>query len=115
MQPTDIVYGSEVNSSDAFVPPKPNEFDKTALIGIFFEAVKGMKASLNMISGLVRLSVNGATPWCMAKTAKIASTAPAAPRRWPIAPFVEDRAKAPDVACSENTFLIALASIASPE
>nr|POE83705.1 hypothetical protein CFP56_31430 [Quercus suber] len=62
MQPTNIVYGSEVNSSDAFVPPKPNEFDKTALIGIFFEAVKGMKASLNMISGLVRLSVNGATP-----------------------------------------------------
>ena len=51
-----------VNSSDAFVPPKPNEFDKTALIGIFFEAVKGMKASLNMTSGLVRLSVNGATP-----------------------------------------------------
>ncbi|KAK7820752.1 hypothetical protein CFP56_038495 [Quercus suber] len=29
--------------------------------------------------------------------------------------FVEDRAKAPDVACSENTFLITLASITSPE
>lgn len=51
-----------MNSRDAFVPPKPNELDKAALIGIFFEAVKGMKSSLNMISGLVRLSVNGATP-----------------------------------------------------
>jgi hypothetical protein len=29
--------------------------------------------------------------------------------------FVEDRAKEPDVACSENMVLIALASIASPE
>ncbi len=51
-----------MNSRDAFVPPKPKEFDKAALIGIFFEDVKGMKASLNMGSGLVRLSVNGATP-----------------------------------------------------
>jgi hypothetical protein len=51
-----------VNSRDAFVPPKPKEFDKAALIGMFFEEVKGMKASLNMGSGLVRLSVNGAAP-----------------------------------------------------
>jgi hypothetical protein len=29
--------------------------------------------------------------------------------------FVEENAKAPDVACSENTVLMAMASTASPE
>lgn len=48
---------------EAFVPPKPKEFDKAADIGISFEAVKGMKLPLNTGSGLVRLRVNGATPW----------------------------------------------------
>lgn len=57
-----LFYVAEVNRRDAFVPPKPKEFDNAALIGIFFEEVKGMKASLNMGSGLVRLRVNGATP-----------------------------------------------------
>lgn len=54
--------GGDVNSRDAFVPPKPKELDKAALIFISFEAVKGMKASLNSGSGFDRLSVNGATP-----------------------------------------------------
>lgn len=52
-----------VKRREAFVPPKPKEFDKAADIGISFEAVKGMKLSLNIGSGLARLSVNGATPW----------------------------------------------------
>lgn len=52
----------DANSKDAFVPPKPKEFDKAALIGISFEAVKGMKPSLKMGSGLVRLRVKGAIP-----------------------------------------------------
>lgn len=51
-----------MNSRDAFVPPKPKEFDKAAAIGIFFEEVKGTKVSLNIGSGLVRLRVNGAIP-----------------------------------------------------
>lgn len=55
-------HGAEVNSRDAFVPPKPKEFDKAALIGISFEAFNGMSPSVNSGSGLVRLSVKGATP-----------------------------------------------------
>lgn len=57
-----ICQGADVNSRDAFVPPKPKEFDKAALIGISFEAVKGMKASLNTGSGFERFSVSGAIP-----------------------------------------------------
>lgn len=45
-----------------FVPPNPKEFDNAARIGISFEEDKGMNPSLNMGSGLVRLSVKGATP-----------------------------------------------------
>ncbi|MBA0802820.1 hypothetical protein Gohar_013090 [Gossypium harknessii] len=52
----------DAKSKDAFVPPKPKELDNAALIGISLEAVKGMKASLNMGSGLVRFSVKGAIP-----------------------------------------------------
>lgn len=54
--------GEDVNSRDAFVPPKPKEFDKAALIGMVFEVVRGMKASLNTGSGCDRLSVGGAIP-----------------------------------------------------
>ncbi|KAM1240162.1 hypothetical protein ACFX2J_045511 [Malus domestica] len=54
--------GADVNSRDAFVPPKPKEFDKAALIGMVFEVVRGMKASLNTGSGCDRLSVGGAIP-----------------------------------------------------
>lgn len=57
-----ICQGADVNSRDAFVPPKPKEFDKAAPIGISFEAVKGMKASLNTGSGFERFSVSGAIP-----------------------------------------------------
>lgn len=57
-----ICQGAEVNSKDAFVPPKPKEFDKAALIGIFFDAFKGTNTSLKTGSGSLRLSVNGAIP-----------------------------------------------------
>ena len=40
--------------------------------------------------GLSRLSVGGTMPSRMASTEKIASTAPAAPSRWPMADLVED-------------------------
>lgn len=52
----------EANSKDAFVPPKPKEFESAALIAILLEAVKGMNLPLNTGSGFVRLSVKGATP-----------------------------------------------------
>ena len=88
-----------------------------ARIGIFLAADNGVNAPSNSGSGCSRLSVGGATPWehqnvkrrrsfffslskieqmianCrwrtwwIASTVKIASTDPAAPSRWPIAPW----------------------------
>lgn len=52
----------EAKSKDEFVPPKPNEFDKAALTFICFDAVNGMKSPVNMGSGFLRLTVNGAIP-----------------------------------------------------
>lgn len=44
------------------VPPKPKELESAALIGIFFDAVKGMNSPSKTGSGLSRLSVSGAIP-----------------------------------------------------
>lgn len=52
----------EANSREAFVPPKPNEFERAALILIFLAAVRGMKSLLKTGSGSVRLRVGGAIP-----------------------------------------------------
>ena len=52
----------DANRRDAFVPPKPKEFDIAALIGNSVETVNGMKPSLNMGSGLQRLRFRGAIP-----------------------------------------------------
>ena len=60
-EPINLFY-TEVKSREAFVPPKPKEFDKAALTGISFEAVNGIKLSLKWGSGLLRLRVNGAIP-----------------------------------------------------
>lgn len=52
----------EAKSREAFVPPKPNEFERAALILIFLAAVRGMKSLLKTGSGSVRLRVGGAIP-----------------------------------------------------
>uniref|UniRef100_A0A0A9GEU2 Uncharacterized protein n=1 Tax=Arundo donax TaxID=35708 RepID=A0A0A9GEU2_ARUDO len=107
-------YGGHENSTDVLVPPNPKELEMAARMGIFFTAANGMNAPSNSGSGCSRLSVAGAIPWWIANTLKIASTDPAAPRRWPIAPFVEENARPPDVAWSPKTDLIAFTSTASP-
>src|SRR5262245_8421114 len=81
--------------SDAFVPPKPNELESTVLISRFF-AVCGTRSIAVLTEGVSRLSVGGATLSRMASTEKIASMAPAAPSRWPVADFVDDIASLPD-------------------
>lgn len=53
----------EAKSKDAFVPPKPNEFDIAVLTNIFFEVVKGMNLLSKMGSGFLTFSVIGATPY----------------------------------------------------
>src|SRR5207248_6380878 len=74
---------------DALVPPKPNELDSTYLTG----RCRASFATRSMSQdgeGLSRLRVGGTTASRSARIEKIASTLPAAPRRCPIADFVED-------------------------
>src|SRR5215813_12559970 len=77
------------NTSDALVPPKPNEFDSTTSISRS-RARCGTKSTVALTEGLSRLSVGGATRSRIAKIEKMASTAPAAPSKWPIEDLVED-------------------------
>jgi hypothetical protein len=106
----------------AFVPPKPKLFESTALGPC--GSCKGSPATnpaSNGGSGSLRLTVGGATPCHNASSVKMPSTAPAAPRRWPVAPLVEDTAMGglPDVeagavAASPKTDAIARCSMSSP-
>lgn len=52
---------------DAFVPPNPNEFDKTVLISIFL-GVCGTRSIDVSTDGSSRFKVAGATPSRMART-----------------------------------------------
>src|SRR3569623_2210465 len=97
--------------SDALVPPKPNEFDRATLITRDM-AVCGTRPMAVSIDGLSRLSVGGAILSRSASTQKIASTAPAAPKRCPIDDLVEDIATF-DAALPSN-FCTAPSSISSP-
>lgn len=58
-----LFYATEAKSRDAFVPPKPKEFDKATRIGTCLCEVNGMKFSSNMGSGSLRLREGGATPY----------------------------------------------------
>ena len=73
--------------SDALVPPKPKELDRTTSMARFFERW-GTRSIAVSTDGLSRLMVGGATPSRMARIEKIASTAPAAPNRCPIEDLV---------------------------
>src|SRR5207248_11562978 len=75
--------------NDALVPPKPNEFDSTYLT-LRSRASFGTRSISQDGDGLSRLRVGGTTPSRNARIAKIASTLPAAPSRWPIADLVDD-------------------------
>src|SRR5438067_4780858 len=80
---------AELKTSVALVPPNPNEFESTVEIGIFL-ARCGTRSMAVSTDGLSRLMVGGATESRIARVAKMASTAPAAPSRWPTDDFVDD-------------------------
>src|SRR4051794_38479915 len=80
---------SRRNTIEAFVPPNPKEFDR-AMSTVRCWALWGTRSIEVDTDGLSRLSVGGTTPSRMASTEKIASTAPAAPSRWPTEDFVDD-------------------------
>src|SRR4051812_28999034 len=75
--------------TDALVPPKPNEFDSAMLISRG-RALCGTRSIAVFTDGLSRLMVGGAMLSRIARMQKIASTAPAAPSRWPVEDLVED-------------------------
>src|SRR5580704_10313122 len=74
---------------EALVPPNPKELDRTTLTSRL-RAMIGTRSIGVSRSGFSRLMVGG-TIWSrMARIEKIASIAPAAPRRWPVADLVDD-------------------------
>src|SRR5262249_26105704 len=75
--------------TDALVPPKPNELDRTTLISRL-RGASGTRSIAVSTEGLSRLMVGGATLSRMARIEKIASMAPAAPRRCPVEDLVDD-------------------------
>src|SRR3977135_2380006 len=75
--------------TDALVPPKPNEFDSATLISRL-RGTCGTRSIAVSTDGLSRLMVGGATLSRIAKMLKIASTAPAAPSRWPVEGLGDD-------------------------
>src|SRR6476620_909798 len=77
------------NTSEALVPPKPNEFDSTTSTLRLRDSC-GTRSIAVSTDGLSRLIVGGTTWSRTARTEKIASTAPAAPSRCPIDDFVDD-------------------------
>src|SRR3546814_8990196 len=81
-------YCNSARTTLALVPPNPKEFDSARRTGRSFAAwgVRSMSAQLG--EGLSRLRVGGTTLSRIARIEKIASTAPAAPSRWPIADLV---------------------------
>src|SRR5215472_10074112 len=89
-----MTYCGAVRTSDALVPPNPNEFDSAAAIAIFL-GLYGTRSISVSIDGLSRLRVGGAIWSRIASVEKIASTAPAAPKRCPIEDFVDDMASLP--------------------
>ena len=73
------------------MPPKPKLFDST--VDWSFLRVLRHPVDHAVPAGISRFSVGGATLSRIARIEKIASTAPAAPSRCPVADLVDDIAR----------------------
>ena len=71
-------------------PPKPNEFETATSTCGPRAPRSGCSRGRTRDPATSWLIVGGSTPRSSARIVKIASTAPAAPRQWPVAPFVEE-------------------------
>ena len=103
--------GRDAKMRLALVPPKPKEFVVAYIIGIGVARCM-MRFKALSASGVVRFMVGGATRSRRARTVRPASTAPAAPSRWPVIDFVELTAR--PRACLPNTCSMAAVSARSP-
>src|SRR5215470_5649086 len=77
------------NTSEALVPPNPNELESVILMGRL-RALRGTRSRAVSTDGLSKLIVGGTTWSRIASRQKIASTVPAAPSIWPIEDLVDD-------------------------
>src|SRR5437763_1712031 len=73
---------------EAFVPPKPNEFERTVRTAALLDWFATIFNS-NSASPSRKLMFGGRNSSCSASRLMTASIAPAAPNEWPIIPFVE--------------------------
>src|ERR1700684_3411785 len=81
-------YWTRRNTSDALVPPNPNEFDNATLISRFC-AFCGTRSIAVATDGFSKLMVGGRIPSRIASRQNMDSTAPAAPSRCPIDDLVD--------------------------
>ncbi len=104
------------DTEEAFVPPKPNELVRATLRPLELQgcAVQGHIVQVKLWLGAVQVEGGGGRVlWWQARAVKAASSAPAAPSRWPLAPLVEDTDS--EYAClAQNSLLMAAFSAASP-
>src|SRR6201986_167433 len=75
--------------TDALVPPKPNELDSATLMSRL-RGTCGTRSIAVCTDGFSKLMVGGAMLSRIARIEKIASIAPAAPRRCPVDDLVDD-------------------------
>ena len=94
----------------AFVPPKPNEFDITFWIFLEIDSF-GIKLIEVLVSGISKFNVGGSILVSRDLNENTASTAPAAPKRCPIADLLELIDKP---LFDPNNFSTAFSSIISP-
>src|SRR2546430_17257963 len=73
---------------DAFVPPKPNEFETIVRTGAEYDSFATMFRSTSW-SHLPKLMLGGRNCFCSARIQNTASIAPAAPNECPIMDLVE--------------------------
>eukprot|EP00035_Acanthoeca_spectabilis_P006346 m.123413 g.123413 ORF g.123413 m.123413 type:complete len:178 (+) comp13461_c0_seq1:2587-3120(+) len=86
---------SGVKQSEALIPPNPNELQSAERIGTSALGSPTTTSIPSAVTGSVVLSVAGTLPVCTESAVKAASTAPAAPRRCPVAPLVDDTSTGP--------------------
>ena len=98
---------------EALVPPNPYELVSAILLTESLQCF-GTGTKSKSISGSVdsKFNVGGSIPCLTASTVKAASSEPAAPKRCPVAPLVEDTLS--EVLWLPNSFLIAAHSTLSP-
>src|SRR6201997_2315379 len=101
---------SRLNTTDALVPPNPNELDSTQPSSTSSRRSRTMGTSANAGSSVSMLALSQMKPLFIIRIEYTASCTPAAPSEWPVSDFVA----AIGGHLSPNTSRIASISLRSP-